>query len=111
LRQFYTLVSNKLATKFFEGNPKNLLSKVDANTCLSEILIVIGKIISHRCNGFPFLSESAFYYICHGSIKDATHYVTLDQVANNAYMHYINQVFIIKFVFLFFYLYFTLFAL
>lgn len=38
LRHFFTLVSKEMSQNFFEGNQTNLVPKIDANTCLSEIL-------------------------------------------------------------------------
>ena len=48
LRQFFSLISEKLSARFFEGNPSHLLPKIDANTILCELFIVVGKIIAHR---------------------------------------------------------------
>jgi len=104
LRHFFTLVSKEMSQNFFEGNPTNLVPKIDANTCLSEIFIVLGKIIAHNiahgCNGFPYLSASNFYYICSGSIKDAALHVTLDQVASHQYLYFVKKVYIICNLFL-----------
>ena len=100
LRHFFTLVSQKVAVKFFEGSSKQLLPKVDANTMLSEVFVVVGKIIAHSivygCNGFPFLSQSALKYIATGSIMEAATSVSPLQVSNNAYKHFIKEVFMLK---------------
>ena len=58
--------------------------------------MVIGKIFAHSivhgCNGFPYLSQSAYKYICTGSIMEAATVVSPTQVSNGAYKHYIKKV-------------------
>ena len=65
LRQFFSLISEKLSARFFEGNPPHLLPKIDANTILCELFIVVGKIIAHSivhgCNGSPYLSKEPLH--------------------------------------------------
>ena len=101
LRQFFSLISEKLSQNLFEGNPIHLLLKIDTNTILCELFIVVGKIITHSivhgCNGFPFLSKAAYHYICTGNIMDAACFVTLDQVSSTAYKHYIKEVYTFSF--------------
>ena len=96
LRQFFTLVVDRIATRFFEDGSTNLVPTINANTIISEIFVVVGKIIAHSivhgCSGFPYLARVTYHYICSGNIMDAACYVTLNQVANSAYQHYIKEV-------------------
>lgn len=96
LRQFYTSSINKISDSLFEGKPGKLVPKCDANTCLSEIYVVVGKMISHniaqKCAGFPLLSEACFRYLCTGSLKDASIYINVDEVASSQYEYYIKEV-------------------
>ena len=96
LRQFYTSSINKISDSLFEGKPEKLVPKCDANTCLSEIYVVVGKMISRniaqKCAGFPLLSEACFRYLCTGSLKDASIYINVDEVASSQYEYYIKEV-------------------
>ena len=67
-----------------------------AETCLSEIFIVIGKIIAHNIcqggRGFPFLAPSVFEYVIHGNIREAVMSVKMEEVASPIYKHFIEEV-------------------
>lgn len=95
-RQFFMLVSHQIIDKLFEGNAGNMLPKTSANTILSEIYVAVGKVIAHSivhgCQGLPFLSPAVYNYICSGSISKAARFVTLEQVANGVYVHYIKEI-------------------
>ena len=95
-RQFFTLVAEKMIANFFVGTAGNFLPKIDANTILSEVFVVVGKVIAHSivhgCSGLPFLCPAAYRYLCSGNISDATYYVKTEQVANEAYRHFIQEV-------------------
>ena len=96
LRQFYTSSVDKISSVLFEGKQGKLVPKCDANTCLSEIYVVVGKMISHniaqRCAGFPLLADACYQYLCTGSLKDASVYVKVDQVASAQYEYFIKEV-------------------
>jgi len=96
LRQFYTLAIQEISRRLFEGNSAKLVPKVDANTCLTEIYTVIGKMIAHNiaqgCQGFPVLADACFSYLCSGSIQQAAVFVKIEQVANGVYQHFIKEV-------------------
>ena len=90
----------------FEGEDNCLLPKINAEICLSEIIVVIGRMIAHSIGngypGFPYLAETCFQYLASGSVKQAAMYVLVKSVASGAYRYYINEVniFILCFVLL-----------
>ena len=102
LRQFYSSffgeVSNPYCsnTRLFEGEAPYFLPISTAETCLSEIFVVIGKMISHYIcqggEGFPALAPSVYKYLQTGSVKDSLLDLSIKEVASPIYCHFINEV-------------------
>ena len=95
---FFTSITDPHRTdlRLFEGEPALFVPISTSETCLSEIFVIIGKIIAHNiCQGgagFPCLAPSVYNYLATGSIRDAMLNIRIDEVASPISKHFIKEV-------------------
>lgn len=101
LRQFFTkifegFIDGNSEFCLFEGLPNHLVPIQNSDTCLSEIFVYVGKVISHSISqggpGFPYLAKSCFDYLATSSIKQAAYDASKDDVPHTGVRAYIEQV-------------------
>ena len=79
-RQFFYIVFRELATSesfsLFEGPPNQLRPTFRASSLSSGMLVTVGTMIAHSFildgQGFPYLSEYCYYYLCGQTDKALT---------------------------------------